>query len=127
MGPRTVELIGAVALALSAASPALAQRLAPPFPTVALAAPPTSASKVVSAPPGICASPVVRTLLGVTGGALAGYLAYQVVIGAWIAEDDARTRRIRTISVVSGAGLGVVMANMPPSRGCRRRGRLTSA
>src|SRR6266545_5664371 len=108
MTPKLVLILAWLALAVTFAHTATAQRLTPEFPSAVQAAPTVLLAYGTGAPAGICASPVVRNLLGAAGGALAGYLAYQVVIGAWTREESATTRRFRALLIVSGVGFGVV-------------------
>src|SRR5256885_11968994 len=91
----TRMLIAVLVLGVVLTRPATGQRLVSDFPRVAEVAVPRIGPLRVGGPPGICASPVVRTLLGAAGGAVAGYLAYRLIISPFTSDESA-THRLRT-------------------------------
>jgi len=112
-------LIAVLVLGVVLTRPATGQRLVSDFPRVAEVAVPRIGPLRVGGPLGICASPVVRTLLGAAGGAVAGYLAYRLIISPFTSDESA-THGLRTFLVVGGVGVGIVSANRPAGPGCRR-------
>ena len=53
-------------------------------------------------------SPLATGIIGAIAGGFGGWLFYQVALGIWSTETDARARNIRTVLVLGGAFVGAV-------------------